>query len=176
MRIVLASLLVLLGAIVAPAHADPEIETIECAGSLEGGVVTTSGFNTFTGVIGCRLGHGGYTGYTTYETFSSPVRATVTSTQLTQSVHLSGGDLYFDSPTTGYALRFDDITVNGVLTMVNQDDQVRFGHVYRYNVRAGFIEEPCVQCLVSGPQRATVAETAALFRFVAEYVYDLPVG
>lgn len=169
LRVLIAAFAVL-AAPLAPAHADPEIETIECTGTFPKGMVTTAGFSRWEGRLSCALGHGGYGGYAVYQTFTTPATALVVTTAVPGDTFAVHAEVVFADEARTYTLDIDDVSTQGYLAMVNPEDVVRFGSPLQYRVRGGYVRPTCGFCLAD--------EVLGNYEvhFLAEYVYDLPVS
>ena len=176
----IASALTFACAVTAPARADTEVETIDCAGWIAFGALTTPDYasNTNAGVLTCTLGHGGDTGYAPYATFTSNVDAQITNRAVAAGVNDSTGLIHFNSSSRAYTLAFSDRSYNDMLVLANPDDSVHLNSPpseFQYHIRWGHIAAgtPCSDCPTVCDVRCISGSLGV--RFIGEYVHDLPV-
>jgi len=167
-RLLPAAALLLVAVVPPPAHAS-QVETIDCIGRVEYGAVSTPGFSDHHGTLRCTLGHGGAVGYDAYRTFTSSFRIDTQNNPVGNGLYRVVGDTYFADGTRGYLLHFEDVAADDKLAMVSPADVVYFGsNLLRYHVRAGYIR-------ATGMTLTDELVGHEEIRFVAEYVYELPV-
>jgi hypothetical protein len=173
---VLGSVLALV-TLAAPAHADPEMQTIECSGTLYGGPLSMPASGPWTGHLNCTLGYLDTREYDpAMSSFGSDVSAYVSGVPTAvPGVVWVGGDVLFSDGRVNYDLRFDDPaqTATDDLYMVD-DDKVWFGNgLVWYHVRYGEIGNCDALCHPAGSP-ATPTTMSYGISFTAEFGYDLP--
>lgn len=178
---VLAATAVALSLTGAPALADPEVEILECEGTLPPDAVRGR-YVTGSGTIVCTHRHAGTAPSAYDEWFISALTSTHENVPVAGSedtLFQSTGVVEFSGLGEQFALVYTDLTVCDVTTLGGNADQIRFSSSddLVYYVRAGYIDDAIAAACVPVSADAGTRKHhnyPATFRFVAEYAHEVP--